>query len=289
MSILNFYVDDSGTRHPNRQKAEDEQERSWFALGGVLIKEDDEGDARRLYNVFRDRWPQTEAPLHSIKIRKRKGPFKFVGTPEGVGFMEDLENLLIDLPVRGMGCVIDRPGYLARYTEKYGRQKWALCKTAFSIAVERAAKIAASEGCKLRVLVEKSDKSADRMIRQYYTEMKTQGMPFSQKTSSGYEPLAADQIQNILYELRFKSKTSPIMQVADLFIYPLCAGAYREYYPYNKLYENNKIVDTHLTSEQLPKMGVKYSCFELVEEARKQKGRENSRPSASLQYEDLVG
>ena len=65
-------------------------------------------------------------------------------------FYEDLYQLLRAAPVTGLACVIDRPGYNARYREKYGRQRWSLCKSAFTISVERAAKYARSLDCRLR-------------------------------------------------------------------------------------------------------------------------------------------
>jgi hypothetical protein len=52
-------------------------------------------------------------------------------------------------PFLGFACVIDRPGYNARYREKYGREQWSLCKTAFSELVERAAKYAQGAGYRL--------------------------------------------------------------------------------------------------------------------------------------------
>jgi hypothetical protein len=45
-------------------------------------------------------------------------------------------------PALGLACVIDRPDYNHRYKEKYADERWSLCKTAFTIAVERASDIA---------------------------------------------------------------------------------------------------------------------------------------------------
>ena len=70
----------------------------------------------------------------------------------------------MNIPVFGHACVIDRPGYNHRYREKYGRQTWMLCQTAFAVVCERAAKQAIREGRKLRVYVEEGDKSADHRI-----------------------------------------------------------------------------------------------------------------------------
>lgn len=53
--------------------------------------------------------------------------------------------LMRDAPVIGLACVIDWPGYNKRYAEKYAENRWMLCKTAFSVVVERAAKFAISK------------------------------------------------------------------------------------------------------------------------------------------------
>src|SRR3990172_3378290 len=97
-NVLNFYIDDSGTRHPDRHPGHSDH-NDWFALGGVLIRESDEGDPR---------------------IRHER-------------FCHELERVLLPIHVLGLACVIDRPGYNARYEEKYGRMRWSLCKSAFSI------------------------------------------------------------------------------------------------------------------------------------------------------------
>jgi hypothetical protein len=67
--ILNFYMDDSGTRAPDRKLLPyNPMVREFFALGGVLINEDDEGSARKLYDDFCVRW-SIGYPLHSVEIR----------------------------------------------------------------------------------------------------------------------------------------------------------------------------------------------------------------------------
>jgi hypothetical protein len=41
--ILNFYLDDSGTRHPDHKQGKRAAHGyEWFALGGILVKEEDE-------------------------------------------------------------------------------------------------------------------------------------------------------------------------------------------------------------------------------------------------------
>ena len=82
-----------------------------------------------------------------------------------------------DAPVTGIACVIDRPGYNARYEDKYRENRWMLCKTAFSVVVERSAKFAIANCQRLRVLPEKCNKAEDGLLRSYYNELKTDGLP----------------------------------------------------------------------------------------------------------------
>jgi hypothetical protein len=93
-------------------------------------------------------------PLHSVEIRHSSHAFSWLkrGADEYEKFMRDLSRFLTTIDLVGLACVVDRPGYDARYREKYGRRQWHLCQTAFSVVVERAAKYARDSGRKLRVI-----------------------------------------------------------------------------------------------------------------------------------------
>ena len=152
----------------------------WFALGGVLVKQEDEQETRRLHTDFCARWSIT-APIHSVEIRGKTKEFLWLrGLPkeEQDTFFEELYQLMRAAPVVGLACVIDRPGYNDRYRGKYGDQRWMLCKTAFNIAVERAAKFARGIGYRLRVAPERCNKAEDGLLSRYYYDLKTVGMPF---------------------------------------------------------------------------------------------------------------
>lgn len=129
-------------------------------------------------------------------------------------------------PVTGVACVIDRPDNELRYADKYIENRWMLCKTAFSIILERAAKYAISQGHKLRVLPDKCNKAEDAALTSYYRKLRTEGLPFDAKNSGKYAPLTKDQFAATLYDLQFKSKSSPMAQLADLFVWPVCMGGY---------------------------------------------------------------
>lgn len=269
VAVTTFYIDDSGTRHPDHKPALAGHKHDWFALGGILIDDENIPTAERLIDEFRSRWPQTEhSPLHSWEIRGRHANFKWLGVGDDTfrAFVTDLEALLFALPVVGLGCVIDRPGYNARYREKYGRQRWALCKTSFAVAVERATKYALQRERKLRVYVEMTDKIEDRKIKDYYDALRGNGHWFNPATAGKYNPVTPDEYKKTLYEFRTKNKTSRLMQIADLYLWPICMGGYEtDNFPYARLMAAGKLIDCVIPPEEIKTQGIKYSCFDGVD------------------------
>lgn len=264
---LNLYLDDSGTRNPDWKAWKHPHPWNWFALGGILINDEDESYARSKHAEFCTRW-KIDYPLHSQDIRGETKNFAWLGDLERTQhnrFMEELTKLLVEVPVIGHACVIDRPGHDLRYRELYGRQSWSLCKTAFCVVVERAAKIAQKAGRRLRVLPEYSDPLSNKYIQSYYRDLKNKGLPFAADTSQKYEPLSQEQLNHILYTFRFKQKSSPMTQLADLYLYPMCRVAYDPAYrAYQALYDARKLIDAVLEENEIPYLGIKYSAFELV-------------------------
>ncbi len=266
--VINLYLDDSGTRHPDHNPGKlPEHGYDYFSLGGILLKQEDENIARELCSSFCQKW-NIHYPLHSVEIRGKSENFAWLGTlskDERATFIEDLYQVMANSPVIGIACVIDRPGYNHRYRQKYGRQRWSLCKTAFTVLAERAAKYADSQGYKLRVLPEKCNVQEDKILEGYYDSLKTDGTPFSKDTSSKYEPLKADDFKKILYEFRLKAKTSPLVQLADLYLWPMAMGGYhQENFTYKRLVEDGKLINCLYSNDEIPYFGIKYSCFDLV-------------------------
>jgi hypothetical protein len=272
--VMCLYLDDSGTRNPDRRVPEMFMYRDWFTLGGYLSKEEDEGAIRTSHANFCERW-HINYPLHSYDIRAETERFTWLSAlddREHERFMRELGEMLLTIPVVGFACVVDRPGYNKRYREQYGRQTWMLCRTAFAVVVERAAKHAMRNNCRLRVYVEEGDKTADDMIRNYYASLRKDGMPFSSGTSAKYAPLNAEQLAHTLYDLDFKAKSSPLAQIADLYVYPIARGGYdSDYFPYTQLRTRGRLIDCLLKDEEIPHLGIKYSCFELAEAEKKDK------------------
>lgn len=268
-SVSCLYMDDSGTRHPDRAPGKAPAHGyDYFSLGGILIKEEEEHLAREARDAFCEKW-DVNAPLHSSEIRGRTGNFAWVGRlnrSDFLGFHEELYQLLRDLPVLGIACIVDRPGYNERYKERYGERRWMLCKTAFSVVVERSAKYARSFDRKLRVLPERCNEKEDEVLRQYYRNLRSYGMPFSQNTSAKYQPLTAEELNSTLYEFKPKYKSSGLAQIADLYLWPICMGGYhRSNRPYRRLMDDGKLIDCILDESDIPHLGIKYSCFDLVE------------------------
>jgi hypothetical protein len=174
-----------------------------------------------------------------------------------------LEIFLLSLPFVGMACVIDRQGYVTRYRERHHRL-WYICKMAFCVLAERAAKFADDNGRKLEIFFERSGNKEDRSIIQYMRELEREGNPFNQQTSGVYTPLSAeDYHRNILGEPRWKTKEVAMIQIADLVLYPMAKGGYdSSYNPYRKLKESGKLIDCLLTEDQILVGGNQYSCFD---------------------------
>jgi hypothetical protein len=267
-SLINLYLDDSGTRYPDHKLGRKPNHgHDYFSLGGVLIRDSDEKIARDLYKKFCNKW-SINHPLHSVEIRGRNENFAWIGKltdGQQENFYEELYELMAQSPLLGIACVIDRPGYNHRYKEKYGQDRWLLCKTAFNVLVERSAKYADKQGCRLRVLPEKCNKREDRALQEYYNSLKSEGMPFNSSNSGKYKPLVGSDFSRILYEFKLKEKTSPLIQIADLFLWPMSMGGYnRNNRPYKRLLEDGKLIDNLLDEGEVRHLGIKYSCFDLV-------------------------
>ncbi|WP_123147816.1 DUF3800 domain-containing protein [Mesorhizobium delmotii] len=264
---IHLYLDDSGSREPDREPKEKRRdEMDYFALGGILINEEDVDELYSRHKTFCQQHG-ISYPLHSWAIRGGRGDFGWLKKPEAAyEFLGDLQRMLLALPVIGIAAVIDRPGYVARYRDRYQDQLWFMCKTAYCILIERAAKYARSQDRKLRVFFERAGKAEDRDLVAYTRILKTQGMPFDGANSANYGSLTAQEFKDIVRgEPRGKTKATPMLQIADLYLYPMAKGGYDpSYRPYKALMEHKRLIDAHLPPEELASRGIKYSCFDRV-------------------------
>ena len=270
--------DDSGSRDPDRVATATlirDDKMDWFALGGFLVKEEDVKTVVRQHQLFLQKW-NIDYDLHSTKIRGHHGKFAWLNKKENSKlFYPALGQFLVSLPIICIACVIHRPGYVIRYREKYNDRLWFMCRTTFSILVERAAKYVDKQGGQLEIIFEGSGKKEDSDIIQYLRTLKSTGNPFNPSTSQDYRPFTAeDYARVIIGEPRRKTKANPLLQIADLILYPIAKSGYNsEYPPYKELRKHNKIIDCVILPEDKPFMSVKYSCFDG--EDIKAKARQN--------------
>lgn len=256
-----LYLDDSGSPKPDPKDS-----YPFFAMGGVLIKRNDEQIIKTLIADFKSRWriPQ-DKPLHGNEIRSRKKGFAWLGKLPQVEldrFMEDLTLTIISCPIIVHACVVSRHGYLNRYLEKYGEDTWEMMKSAFSILVERSAKFVAINNGKLMVYFEAAGKKEDKLLKQYFNELRSTGHPFDAARSNKYSPLSAVDLSKLLRGIDSKTKENSIMQIADLCLYPVVRSKNSpDNQAFLALKNANLLVDCCLQQSQISALGIKYYCF----------------------------
>lgn len=265
MAFLNLYLDDSGPRNPDRKPDKTREGRDWFALGGFLIDEEHEESLKSEHKAFCDNW-HLRHPLHMTDMLSCQKGFSWLGRLSATDkdrFWSDYTSFLTRLPVMGTACVIDRPGYKARgYLEKFGDNRWLLCRSAFDIVVERATKIAKLKEKRLRVIFE-SDPGVNEIMKGYFRNIKTNGLAFDQNNSKKYNPLSKDDFARILYDVEHKSKENRLIQVADTFVYTIARQRYdRHFWIYRHLRDAQRLVNFAIPVNCISEMGIKYYCFD---------------------------
>jgi hypothetical protein len=262
---LHLYLDDSGSRYPDHKTETRTDGIAAFALGGLLIESEKVEAALEAHRALVTSY-SLEEPLHSSSIRCAKKSFLWLKkNPERAArFFADLEKLICGVPGHAIACVIDRLGYNARYAERYGKQRWMLCKTAYTIVVERASKIAARAQRRLRVHVKATGPKEDRAIKSYHSDLLASGMYFDSNTSGKYSPMTAEEFSRVLLkEPKFVPKSHPLSQLSDLVLYPIVKGRYDpNYRSYRSLRTARRFIDDALDEKEIAALGIKYSCFD---------------------------
>lgn len=261
-----LYIDDSGSRLPD--KTDDivrEDGMDHFALGGVLVAKTDIDSILTAHTELMQKW-KLAYPLHSTEIRGRRDNFAWLeeSTKTNERFLSDLESFLLSIPVIGFAAIVHRPGYNARYQEMYGEKRWWMCKTAFSILLERVGKYLRDIGGVAEVRFEEVGTKENDLLIQYAKNLKKEGMPFNQETSMKYNRLTADDFKTLfLGEPRRRKKRNPLVQLADLYLYPMAKRRYDPVYnPWVKLLEYKKVIDALIPEDSWGERGIKYSCFD---------------------------
>jgi hypothetical protein len=261
-SELALYIDETGSPKPNRK-----DQALYFAMGGVLLERAHEVLVATSISEFKQRWGIAEStPLHGSEIRSKKKNFAWLGKlseADQVRFMDDLSTTIVGLPIVVHACVVSRPGYLNRYLELYGSQTWEMMKSAFTILIERSVKFSQRYNASLTVYYEKAGKTEDRLLQGYFGEVRSTGHPFSPTNAATYNPLEPSDLQKSLRGIERKTKQNPVLQVADLCLYPVCRGKDD---PANRAYqllrERNILVDTQIAPGDVGSQGIKYYCFD---------------------------
>ncbi|TCP73972.1 uncharacterized protein DUF3800, partial [Rhizobium sp. PP-CC-2G-626] len=115
----------------------------------------------------------------------------------------------------------------------------------------------------LGVFFEECSKHEDRELIQYTKALKSDGMPFGNQPSGNYAALSPEDFRRIVMgEPKRRTKKTPMIQVADLILYPMAKGGYEPTYkPYVDLMAAGKLIDALLPPQDRPSLGIKYSCF----------------------------
>lgn len=265
MGLLHLYIDETGARMPDYSPVNPRNDQmDCFAFGGALLSAQDIKSVLDAHAAFSCRW-SLKGPLHSTKIRGRRNHFSWLATDAAreAEFLNDLEKTILSLPIVGAACVVDRPGYVARYKERY-REPWLLCKTAYAILIERAAKFAMARGSRLLILYEAAGEREDRDLVEYTKLLKTEGMPFDRESSASYGCLGPKEFREILSgEPQRITKQVPMVQFSDLLLYPIAKAGYEpEYPPHSKLKNAKRLLDCFVPQSEVASLGNKYSCFD---------------------------
>ncbi len=234
-----------------------------------MLRGEDHDAVKHEIFAFMHKW-KFKAPLHYTDMHSRKAGFAWLGRRpqrEQEAFLAEWREILCRIPVIGIGCVVDRPGYVARgYLAKHS-DKWLLCRSAFDITVERAVKIARSERRKLHIVFEQ-DAAINQTITGYFENLKENGLAFNSQNSAKYQPLSQADFAETLGRIAHKPKSHTYLQVADSYIYAICRGAYqKKYWLSRSLHEAKRLSDYCAPDELGKQVGIKLYCFDKNEKA----------------------
>lgn len=264
MPSYTFYIDETGNRNPSHKPDVGRENRDWFAIGGILVKSEEIDVCKQARQAFADRWG-VSAPFHMTDMLGGHKKFSWLGKLSDERhdkFWSEYKAMLASLPVVGLACVIDRPGYVKRgYLQKH-RDPWLLCRSAFDISVERAAKFAIRDGRKLNVVFEQ-DPGINRMITGYFDNLKANGLAFDGVASEKYTPLSKEAFAATLGTIEHKPKENALLQIADTYLYAMARHKYdQKFHVYRRLRDARKLANFVLSNAEIPQMGIKHYCFD---------------------------
>ncbi|MBP2462840.1 MULTISPECIES: DUF3800 domain-containing protein [unclassified Rhizobium] len=263
MPSFTLYLDETGARHPDKSSGLPARS-DWFAMGGILIRREEIDSAQAMHSEIATRWGIT-TPFHITDMINERGRFSWLGRrtqKERDAFWSDYREFLAAVPAVGVGCVIDRAGYAARGYVKKHDDKWLLCRSAFDIVVERAAKFAQANDRKLNIIFE-SDAAMNGVIEGYFKNLRENGLGFDKANSGKYKPLTQIELAETLTSIENRPKQNRMLQIADSYVYAIARRGYdKKFDLYRRLIDDSRIIDCVLGGECVPAMGVKYYCFD---------------------------
>ncbi|MBY3333923.1 DUF3800 domain-containing protein [Rhizobium laguerreae] len=263
MASFTLYLDETGARHPDRASGLPARS-DWFAMGGILVRQEDKAEAKQRRDDIAGKWGVT-SPFHMTDMINERSKFSWLGRltqRERDSFWAEYREFLADVPVIGIGCVIDRAGYAARGYVKKHEDRWLLCRSAFDIVVERSVKYAISQGRQLNVVFE-ADVAMNSIIESYFRNLKENGLEFDKSNSGKYQPLSREDFQLTLTSIENRPKENRILQIADSYIYAIARRGYdKKFDVYRRLIDAKRVIDCLLTKDEVPALGVKYYCFD---------------------------
>jgi hypothetical protein len=228
--LFHLYIDETGSRHPDKEASTAKHGFDWFGLGGLLITQEDEATAKSKLATFVARWPQIRSPLHFTDIRAQKKGFAWLGNLK----LEDHNRFWSDSArfshqFRGRGLLASS---IAQATSNGGTAKgegtpngsFAEAHSIFWSTELPNTQNPRGGGCvstmKERTLL------PTRRVHEYYETIKFSGLAFDESTSSKYRPLKQVEFQNVLLAIEGKDKGNKMMQVADSYLYAIARGSY---------------------------------------------------------------
>lgn len=260
MTKFSLYIDDCGTLGTSDKFQP-------YALGGFVVKNEDEEPAREMLRQFKDDWKiSREVPMHGADIRSGYADFawlKELDKEEEVRFKTELSRLLAKMPIVTQACVVHKSNYHARYDEKYGKDIWNIRVSAVAILLERSVKLVKHMGGSfLRVCVEHTGTRENNFIKRTFKNFRETGCPFNPSTSSKYNPADAGLLQQFLDEKPvIRGKENEMLQIADMVLFYLATHDKESPgYLWGLLNEQRKIADV-VAGNFAEEFGVKYYCF----------------------------
>lgn len=259
-----LYIDECGAGMPGIR-----DDFKHFALGGIIVKRDDEAAIRDALRTFRRKWNiKDDVPLHGSEIRSNTERFAWLGalpSDEIIAFKTEIRDLAIALPLVIHACVIHRENYYDRY-RRYGRKTWKFRTSAAAILLERSCKVVKHlSGKKLTVYFEMTGSSEDHLLRMAYDSLRKKGHPFDKTNAAPYEPLSGDDLAAMLPEQLFADNKSNLMlQLADQCLYPIAIARESEVRArtYNMLTSAGRTADSLLSSGLPEHAAIKYYCYD---------------------------